>query len=333
MVRLGEVYESKLDDKQKAIETYQAVLERDDKNQGALVALGRLFESQGDSKKAADILERLLPLVKGQQAIDLALQLADIFGRLNDTEGAKRVLERGVSVDADTGELRKRLRALYEKTNEWKKVAKMLAEDALIAQPDAERVRLLRQAAGILMSKCKDAAGAAELLEQASKLAPEDRDLLLALCDAYSESGRGKDAIVALQQIVDSYGGKRVKELAAIYHRLAKAHVSEGNKKEGLAQLDQAFRITPGNLEILVDLGRLALDLEDLERAQKTFRALLLQRLDADSPITKAEVFYYLGAISHRQGDKQKAIQMLERAVDNDGELEVAKELLAKIKG
>ena len=64
-----------------------------------------------------------------------------------------------------------------------------------------------------------------------------------------------------------------------------------------------------------------------------TFRALLLQKLDERSPITKGEVFYYLGEISHRQGDDKKAIQMLERALDNDKQLAPALALMGKIKG
>ena len=37
-------------------------------------------------------------------------------------------------------------------------------------------------------------------------------------------------------------------------------------------------------------------------------------------------------SVSHRQGDKAKAIQMLDRAIENDAKLEKAKELLAQIK-
>jgi tetratricopeptide (TPR) repeat protein len=43
-------------------------------------------------------------------------------------------------------------------------------------------------------------------------------------------------------------------------------------------------------------------------------------------------VFCYLGEISERQGEKQKAIQMLERAIENDPNLDRAKDLLAKLK-
>jgi tetratricopeptide (TPR) repeat protein len=83
---------------------------------------------------------------------------------------------------------------------------------------------------------------------------------------------------------------------------------------------------------VLRDLGRLSIELGDLDRAQKTYRALLLQKLDRSSPISKGEVFLRLGEISSRQGDKAKAVQMLERALENEPNLASAKSLLAELK-
>jgi tetratricopeptide (TPR) repeat protein len=142
---------------------------------------------------------------------------------------------------------------------------------------------------------------------------------------------------------VESYGGRRSKELAAIHHRLAKAYLAEGEKDKSLEQLDIAFKIDPGAIGVLRDLGILSLELSTvgddqkikdahIDRAQKTFRALLLQKLDDHSPISKGEVFYYLADISHRQGDDKKALQMLERSLDANKEYAPAKELLAQLK-
>ncbi len=81
-------------------------------------------------------------------------------------------------------------------------------------------------------------------------------------------------------------------------------------------------------MPILRDLGRLCLANGDLERAQKTYRALLLQKLGPDSGIAKADVYCRLGEISARQGDKMKAKAMLERAIAEGGEHPEAKALL-----
>ncbi len=101
---------------------------------------------------------------------------------------------------------------------------------------------------------------------------------------------------------------------------------------QALAQLDMGFKIDPGSVGILKDLGVLAFETNDLDRAQKTFRALLLQRLDPSAGISKGEVFYYLGEISAKQGDKPKAVQMFERAIENDPALEKARTRLAEVK-
>jgi tetratricopeptide (TPR) repeat protein len=93
------------------------------------------------------------------------------------------------------------------------------------------------------------------------------------------------------------------------------------------------FKVDPGSVAILKDLGVLAFETNDLDRAQKTFRALLLQRLDPAAGISKGEVFYYLGEISAKQGDKPKAVQMFERALENDPSLAKAKAKLAELKG
>ena len=86
-------------------------------------------------------------------------------------------------------------------------------------------------------------------------------------------------------------------------------------------------------MPILRDLGVLALETGDLERAQKTFRALLLQRLDAGIGITKADVYAYLGDTLARMNDKPKAIGMLERALETDRQHARATELLAQLRG
>ncbi len=340
-VRLGEVFEARLNDPDKAIETYQAVVERDPKHEGALLSLARLYELRGDKAEAAKRLEVILGEARGEEAVKIALRLADIYGALKVDDDARRVLEKGLEADARAPEVRKRLHALYEKQGAYAELAELVKGDAEAAEAVAEKVGLYKKGAEIHLHKRNDPATAAQFLEKATELQPGDRDLLLALCDAYSASGRGKEAAEALQKIVESYGTRRSKELAAIHHRLAKAYLADGAKDKALTELDVAFKIDPGSIAVLRELGVLSMELAasdapnkdaHIDRAQKTFRALLLQKLDDTTPINKGEVFYYLADISHRQGDDKKAQQMLERALDNQKDFAPAKELLAKLK-
>src|SRR5262249_23677571 len=162
-------------------------------------------------------------------------------------------------------------------------LADLVTGDAEAAKTPAEKVVLYRKAADLHLTKRSDPGRAADLLVKASELAPADRELLLLLCDAYSASGRGKQAAEVLQKIVDSYGGRRSKELAAIHHRLAKAYLADGAKDRALTELDVAFKIDPGSIAVLRELGVLSLEIAEsdaankdahIDRAQKTFRAL-----------------------------------------------------------
>src|SRR5690606_805193 len=102
---------------------------------------------------------------------------------------------------------RQELRELYTAAEAWEQLGQLIARESELEEDVTKKVDLLREAAKIHGEKRNDRAAEAELLSQASDLRPDDRELLLQLCDSYSASGRAKQAIEALQRVVDSYAG------------------------------------------------------------------------------------------------------------------------------
>ncbi len=336
-VRLGEVYETRLRDAGKALATFESVLERDASHHAALEAVARLAEARSSWERAAGALDKLVASESDAKAgVALALRLANAKEKLGDEGGVEQALGAALRFEASNVEVRDRLRALYEKNKKWSELAAFLSEDATLlegqgAKP-ADVVKLLRRAADIHAKQREVPGDAVPLLERAAALAPQDRELLLALCDSYTAASRAKDAADVLERIIASFGGKRTKEIALYHHRLGRALAGLGDQPAALTQYDLAFKVDPGSIGVLRDLSLLSMETGDLDRAQKTFRALLLQKLDSNAGITKGEVFFYLGEISMKQGDKTKAIQMLERALENEPALDKAKSRLAEWK-
>jgi tetratricopeptide (TPR) repeat protein len=370
-IRLGEVFEGRLKDTTRALAIYEVVLERDPTHRGALEAVARIAETRFDWVRVAAALTKLVEMISDKSGVPVALRLAFARAHLEDSEGIEAALERALVLDPKNSDVRVQLRGLFEKSKKWNELAALLVGDADIiaeahpvAAPSAEpaaiatpsprlsippgasippppplpkatldQVKLLRRAAEIHIRERKAPVDAIPLLEKAAELAPYDRELLLQLVDAYNVSGRERESTKVLERVIASFGARRTKELSLYHHRLGQALASLGDKDVALAQYDMAFKIDPGSVSVLKDLGVLALETNDLDRAQKTFRALLLQRLDPNIGITKGEVFYYLGEISAKQGDRAKALQMLERAIENEPTLERARTKLTELKG
>jgi golgin subfamily B member 1 len=332
LVRLGEVQERRLGDATAAQQTYEEVLQRDPAHRGALEAVARMSERREDWDRASGALAALLELSSDPAGVQWALRLAEAREHLGDDPGAEAALAQGLRLAPAHAGLRAMLRTRWEKSEKWSELADLLVGDADLVAPMGDRVKLLRAAADVHVSKRKSAADAIPILERAAQLVPHDREVLLLLCDAYNEGQRGREAATALEKVIASFGTKRTKELALYHHRLGRALAQLGDRDAALTQLEMAFKIDPGSVSVLRDLGVLALEANDLDRAQKTFRALLLQRLDPKAGLSKAEVFYYLGEISAKQGDSAKAVQMFERAVENDPANERARARLTDLK-
>ena len=135
-VRLGEVFETRLRDTPRALSTFEAVLERSPDHRGALEAVARLAEGRDDWDRASTALAKLADAVEGEEGVAFALRLAAAHARRSDDEGIERALRRALAIDANHVEAREQLRALYERTKNWGRLAEVLVGDAAIVARD-----------------------------------------------------------------------------------------------------------------------------------------------------------------------------------------------------
>ena len=332
LLRLAEVHQAQRDDLDAAVVTLERILEVDSQDAPALERLIGIHEQSSDWERAASGLERLVALQEPHEAAATERRIAQLAEEsLSDPERALAALQRSYDLEpsAATHEL---LKAHYERHERWGELAVMLQVEADAEESDDAKVDLLKRVADLYREKLDDPGSAATALEQAVALRSEDREILLPLCDLYIAAGRQQDAVPVLEKIIESFGGRRSKELAAHHHMLGKALEGMGQDDAALEHYDSAFKIDLTNVEVLRDLGKLTHATGDYARAQKTFRALLLQKLDDDAGITKADVYFYLGDLAHKDGDQRKAISMLERAVTEEKGHPQATQLLGELK-
>ena len=332
--RIAEVHDTQRGDADAAIQIYERINSDLGADERSLRALGGLYERKESWTKVADTLERLSGRLDGPAAIELSHRVADLWEQqVGDSEQAGRALRGAYERFPQDVATRERLKAYHQAEGEYRAMAEVLDAELQGAATDGDRLALLRTISDVYREQLDDPGMAASYLERAVELDSEDRGALVPLCDLYIAAGRQQDAVPILRRIIESFGRKRSKELATHHHRLGQALAATGDAAGALAAYDAAFKIDLTNVAILRDLGTLTHANGDLDRAQKSFRALLLQKLEPDSGIQKADVYYYLGDIAAKQDDTRKAITMLERALAEDASHEQAAQLLAQLKG
>jgi len=225
--------------------------------------------------------------------------------------------------------VRERLEHVYAQAGAWHEMADLSLEDAKASGEVETRFASLLRAGSILLEQAGDAAAATGPLEEARALRPADPVGISFLADAYTAAGRAQEASALLEQILAPHKGKRVKELAPVYLRVARIARYVGDGAGELRALGQALDCDAQNGDVCADVAARAMDLDQTELANRALRAITL--LKTPGAMSKALAYQYMGEIARRQGDPKRAIMLLKRALTEDPSLEGAKALIAAI--
>src|SRR6185437_6601978 len=269
-----------------------------------LDAIARIREQQKEWLDAASHLDRLVREFPEQRA-RVIVRLADAYVAASHDADAQQRLEAALGSSDSPPEVASRLADIYRRTEQWAPLAELVARQSGEDKSNDERRGLLVEAAEIFLTKCSEAERAVPLLEQASRLAPDDRALKLRLAEALQDAKRPDDARSLLRDMIDSFAGRRPKERATVHFHLARLHLRIGERAQALAELEAATRIDPANPEILRMVAELARDDGQLDKAERSYRALLavLRRADDDAPVLRSEVLVELSALAERRGE------------------------------
>jgi cellulose synthase operon protein C len=154
-LREAELLADGVGDVDTAIACYERVLaELDATCRPALQAITDLEEARDNPAAAADALERELELVAdAAERATLAGRLARLYERMGDAKNAIVALEMVRKADPDDFDALTRLCDLCEKTEQWGKLAELLAQRIEIEGDDSEVSALTTRLAAVLSDK------------------------------------------------------------------------------------------------------------------------------------------------------------------------------------
>jgi tetratricopeptide (TPR) repeat protein len=292
-------------------------------------ALARIHAGRREWTEAARALEWLVAHAPAGARAKRALRLSDAYVQLGERARAAACLEDALRLAAGQGAadgiedvepIRGRLIEQYRTDQEWRPLARLLSADAERVTDTARKLASLREAAELHRHRLDEPGEAAVLLEKALALDPHDAALRGLLVEVLERLEQWDRTVDILRAQVDFYGEARSKDRAVTHHRLARALVRANLPTDALRELGVASEMNPTHRGILYDLARAALELEQLELAEKSYRALLLavhrSTEDSASSPSRADIFVDLSEIALRRGDIARASDWVDSAFD-----------------
>ncbi len=338
--RIAQTYRERQVEPRRAIALFEEVVELSPDDDGALKALGELYEREGDDAGMARTMRRQLelearrlgdadpergarewPVNRRVERLTMLRRLAQMCeARLNDADGVVYACAGVLELLPGDRDALDRMERVLEKTGDQARLEQTLEYHAASASGPAERARVLRRLAR-LAADAGDDARALDRWEQTLKAVPTDVEALEALASLYDRAQRWGELAAVLERLDGSRpavqpgtgaAALRVRELER-YARVVDERLGDGQR--GARAWQRVLELSPRDrsaLDALARLHRAAArwrDLADVLAAQ-------LPLHEVDDPARAAQIALERAELlEERLGAPVEAVKQLERVI------------------
>ncbi|ACY16316.1 tetratricopeptide repeat protein [Haliangium ochraceum] len=319
LARAADIWEGPLANPDAAAEILEKILAREPAYVPALTRLSKIYESAGDWDRCAEVLDRALALgPTGRDAAELYFRMGEVAREQSgDAAAAMSRWQQALASDPSYLPAIASIEAAAREAEDWPVVADMLTRRHNQVQKPAEQRELALALVDILRKKLGQRAQAIPLLEGLVSEGEDDPEVLRPLADLYCAAQQHDRAVPIYERLADAAKkARQLRDVAVYRQRLASILEARGQMDEALAAYEEAFRVNPTDIATMAGLGRIYLAREAWEKARRVYRSMVLQNLDEDAGISKAQVYGNLGRIHVALGEPRKAKGMFQRGLE-----------------
>ncbi len=318
----AEVLEKQLNEPERAIDAYMAVLDDDSLDVDSLSALSRLYESQQDWDRCMDVSVRLVDLISDQNTrVDLYFRIGKISEDYqHNTSEAERLYAEALSINPSFVPALKKLSKIYGDRHDWLKAAKMLEVAQTHTANLVDKAAYLYEGGVMRLDHLDDAGRAAELFEACLDIDPEHVDAALRYTDILWDRKSYEDMFPHLQMLV-----RKLEAANADKELLAKVYFRYGRSAEARKELEKAqkayynaYQIEKTSLPVLQGMASVCYALEQWDQTFKLYKQILVHPQAESDHELQTEVYFKLGAIHFKRNEIMKAQNLYEKALDNN---------------
>lgn len=338
------VYETKLDDAPKAIESHLNVIAIEAENRTSLGALPRLYTRTQQFDRAVDVLTKHAGLEGDKGAAMYAEAGRIAFEQLGDPELAQRHLDKALGIDAENYAALAALAKVHEKRGNIAQAVQLLHRAEAASGNRLERVEHLVKAATLAEVQLKDATQALDLYERVLKLDPDHVQAGQKVADQLVAAKRWDDALPVLEMLARKAEGLDKLERSRREAQLGKAYEQLHRTQKAATHYRRAVEANPESLEASIGLAAVLMleakanegseaAVEQWKEVDKRYREILARHRTNISDAQVSDIWYRLGVVARAQGEDRKAEANFRRALEKEPLHEATLEGLVELGG
>jgi tetratricopeptide (TPR) repeat protein len=271
-------------------------------------------------ERCRSTLERALALAKtGEEMAEIHGRIARMESDAHGPEAAEAHWRAALEASPRHLPAIEALEKLARARGAWADVADLLERRIGLLGPDDEEARqpLYVDLAQLFGQRLGQPGRALPYLEEARKRSPDEPAVLEPLAELYFAADRLDEALPLYQSLAERLQkARRMKEVARLRSRIGAIAEKRGDRAQAQKEYAEAHRIDPAHAPTMVALARLHMAAEEWEKARGILRKMLLQNIDPESGISKADVYQSLGTIHEQLNEAPKALGMYERGLE-----------------
>ncbi|HVR64525.1 MAG TPA: tetratricopeptide repeat protein, partial [Polyangia bacterium] len=136
------------------------------------------------------------------------------------------------------------------------------------------------------------------------------------LSEIYFKREEWAPLVPILEMLARKVDRKTNRELTLLFHRLAKATDRLGDNAKAIKYYKQSYDLDSTYLPTLVDRAALLYRLEHWDDAFRIYQTILVHHRDAQRDDEIVDIFFRLGRIKLKLGERTKAVNMFEKALE-----------------
>lgn len=317
----ADIYARELSDAERAVEMYRQALVWDPAQVDVLRSLAELSEKRGDDTTAqqayGDLVEALSQLDEPKALSSAYVKFARLLHtRLGDSRKAIDALEKCLKLQPDSGKAFELLRQIYVDREDWAGAIKTVERHLAMESTPTQRAALFFTLGQLYETQLHDADKAVIYYESSLKEDPGYLDAAMPLIDEYVRRARYADAVPLLQMVTAR--ATEPAEQYRLYDLLGRCASESQQFAVAKKAYTKAHELESDDLGALMGLAVACFYEKDWDAAFKHHQALLVHHREALSQSEIADLFFRLGVIKFEQGDRKKALNMFEKALESD---------------